>query len=115
MRGRGTCVAGGHAWKGDMRGRGACVAGGMHGRGHAWQGACMAGGMGEACMAGETGACIAGGMCGGGVRIRGACVAADGTHPPGMHSSCEIISHGNHFVVTYLFVLPSNCVNCVKL
>ena len=27
MRGRGTCMAGGHAWWGAVRSRGACVAG----------------------------------------------------------------------------------------
>ena len=67
MHGRGACMAGGHAWQGDMHGRGpvwwweACMAGGMcvggmhggggmHGRGcvwwgHVWQGVCMMGGM----------------------------------------------------------------------
>ena len=40
MHGRGTCMAGGHAWQGGMHDRG-----GMHGRGHVWQGVCMAGGM----------------------------------------------------------------------
>ena len=59
----GACLAGGHAWQGDMHGRGhawrvvcvaggmcgGCIVGGMHGRGHAWQrGICVAGG----CMAG---------------------------------------------------------------
>ena len=62
-----ACVAGGHAWQGDMCGmRGHVWHGGcagwraMCGRGgHAWQGACMAG---------ET------------------ATAVDGTHPTEMHS-----------------------------
>ena len=63
-RGRGACVAGGHAWQGSVHGRGGmhgreCVwsgghvwQGGICGGGCAWQGACMAGGMLDrgACM-----------------------------------------------------------------
>ena len=49
MRGRGACVAGGHAWQEGHEWQVAYMAGGVHGRGHAWQGECMAGGMHGMC------------------------------------------------------------------
>ena len=81
MHGGGACIAGGHAWQGDMHGRGcawwwgcawqgACVAGGVHGRGHTWQGVCMV-----------VGVCMAGGMSGRGCAWKGAYMAGGG----GMH------------------------------
>ena len=64
---------GAHAWHGvGMRGRGTCMAGG-----HAWQGACMAGGVHGGGMHGRR-ACAwwgvhawQGGICGGGMQCRG--------------------------------------------
>ena len=81
---QGACVAGGHAWAGDMHGRGACVAGG-----HALAGE----------RAWQVGGVWVGGMCG-----RGACMphmppwtlrdmvgqCTGGTHPTGMHSCCQM-------------------------
>ena len=69
----GACVA-----EGGVHGRGSCMAGG-----HAWQGvgACMAGG-----MCGRGGTCMAGGVDG----MHAPPDTTSGTHPTGMHSCLKI-------------------------
>ena len=52
----------------------------------------------------DRGSCVTGACVAGGIHGEGGCVAgetateADGTHPTGMHSSCQIETDGKYFL-----------------
>ena len=88
VHGRG-CMAGGHAWQGDMCGGGHAWQGCMHGTGVCGRGTCMAAGMcgRRACVARLRGVCGREAMHGKGACMAGETAnAVDRKHATGMHS-----------------------------
>ena len=119
---KGACMAGGHAWQGDMHGRGCAWWGhawqggmhgggvhgrkGVHGRGCVWQGACMAGGHAW------LGCAWQGGMCG---RRNGHCsgryasycnaflfVTEFAEFGETFRKNSIVLIHTDHFLVLYI-------------